>query len=141
MAGLTTLSTRSGWFLMGRHLRDHAHRLLADHAERKERIDAIGKEHGWRIGWREKYLLLALADKIKDDPGELYGADGNMAEYLHMPYDAFWQARRNLEKAGLLVRVGGSGQGSYRNRYRLFPDALYREPTSAPHAEVEGDAT
>jgi hypothetical protein len=141
MAGLTALSMRSGWFLMGRHLRDHAHLLLADYEDRKERIDALGRKNGWRIGWREKYLLLALADKILDDPGELYGADANVAEYLHMPYDAFWQARRNLEKSGLVVRIKGSGQGSYLNRYQVFPDAEYRDATSASGAEVEGDAT
>ena len=116
--------------LVGRRLRELAREAI----ETANTIDDP-------IPYRERYVLLALANELKDNPGETWTSDARIAEKVGMSPDAYYRARTRLVKWGYMQRVSGSGQGSSMNRYRLLPTfADPAQPSSADSAELEDAA-
>jgi hypothetical protein len=113
---------------MGRRLRELA----------KLEIEAANAAHD-PIPYRTRYALLSLANELRDKPGEIWTSDENIAAKVGMTPTAYYQARTELMRRGIVTRVRGGGQGSRFNRYRLVQSSrVSTELTSSETTELDG---
>ena len=108
---------------LGRRLRERAKEAIVD-----------ARESGYPLKYRERYLLLALANEFPDNPGGIWTSDARAAAKVDMTergyYEARWELMRRRpfgpDEVRMMTRCFGAGQGSRLNKYMILatPDEI-----------------